>query len=312
MNFWEEQRVLITGGHGFLGRHLTHALRERNVGVLVTPTRDEADWRDVTHIRSQLEAAEPTMIIHLAAVEGGIGVNSMRPAEFFYDNAVMALHLLHEAYVAGVAKFVGIGTVAAYPKFAPAPFQEADLWNGYPDRAHAPYGLAKKMMLVQSQAYRQQYGFNAIHLLPANLYGPGDDFDLATARVIPALIRRCIEAAARGEDVIYAWGDGTPTREFLYVSDAVEAIVRAAEQYDDGEPVNIGTGREISIRDLAHRIGELTGFTGRWAWDTSRPGGQPRRVLNVDRAWQAFGFRARVSLDDGLRRTIDWYRAQIG
>lgn len=247
------------------------------------------------------------LVIHLAARVGGIGANREHPATFFYDNLMMSVPLLHECWRAGVVKFVGIGTVCAYPKFTPVPFDEASLWDGYPEETNAPYGLAKKMLLVQSQAYREEYGYNSIFLLPVNLYGPRDNFDPESSHVIPALIRKCLEAKARGESQIVAWGDGSPTREFLYVDDAAEAILLAAEHYDSSEPVNLGSGFEISIRDLMETIAELTGFEGEIIWDTSKPNGQPRRCLNTDRAFDGFGFRATTDFGYGLRRTIDWW-----
>jgi len=264
------------------------------------------DLREKEAVIQLYEDAHPDIVIHLAATVGGIGANRAHPGEFFYDNLLMGVHTLHYAYRYGVEKFVGIGTVCAYPKFTPVPFKEGDLWDGYPEETNAPYGLAKKMLLVQGQAYRQQYGFNAIYLLPVNLYGPRDNFDLETSHVIPALIRKFIEAEA---DVV-AWGDGTPTREFLYVEDCAEAIVLATERYDRPEPVNIGAGFEISIKDLTHRIAELTGFRGEIVWDTSKPGGQPRRYLDTKRAERAFGWQATTLLEEGLRRTIAWYREQ--
>jgi GDP-L-fucose synthase len=247
----------------------------------------------------------------MAAIVGGIGANRERPAEFFYDNLMMGAQLMHEAWRAGVKKFVTIGTVCAYPKYTPVPFKEEDLWNGYPEETNAPYGLAKKMMLVQGQAYHQQYSFNAIYLLPTNLYGPGDNFDPKSSHVIPALIKKCIEAQARGDKEIVVWGDGSPTREFLYVEDAAEGIALATERYNDPEPINLGSTYEISIKDLVTKIAQLTGFTGELVWDTTKPNGQPRRKLDVSRAEAAFGFRSQMSFDEGLRRTIDWYRAAL-
>jgi len=252
--------------------------------------------------------ARPDTIIHLAALAGGIGANRSRPADFFYINLMMGVQLMHEAWKFGVEKFVAIGTICAYPKFTPLPFKEENLWDGYPEETNAPYGLAKKMLLVQAQAYREQYGFNAIYLLPVNLYGPRDNFNLVTSHVIPALIRKCIEAQTRGDKEVILWGDGSPTREFLYVEDAAEGITLAAEHYNGSEPVNLGSGYEISIKDLAELIARLTGFSGRLVWDTSKPNGQPRRALDVSRAEQFFGFRSRMPFEEGLRRTIEWYR----
>ena len=308
---WSQQRVVVTGGAGFLGRHLVAALERRNPADIFVPVRDSYDLRQRQAILDLLHDARPTLVIHLAASVGGIGANRAHPADFFYDNLMMGAQLLHESWQAGVAKFVAIGTVCAYPKFTPIPFREEELWNGYPEETNAPYGLAKKMLLVQSQAYRQQYGYNSIFLLPTNLYGPGDNFDPEASHVIPALIRKCLEAAERGDETIEAWGDGSPTREFLYVADAAEGIALAAERYDDSEPVNLGSGFEISIRDLLTTIARYTGFTGRIVWDTSQPNGQPRRALNTDRAAERFGFRATTDFDEGLRRTVEWYRQTL-
>jgi GDP-L-fucose synthase len=311
-DFWAGQRVVVTGGAGFLGAYVVDKLRARGCGEIFVPRKAEHDLRDLAAIRRMYAAWRPTLVIHMAAVVGGIGANRERPGEFFYDNLIMGAQLLEEARLTGVAKFVAIGTVCAYPKFAPVPFSEDDLWNGYPEETNAPYGLAKKMLLVQSQAYRQQYGYNSIFLLPVNLYGPRDNFDPASSHVIPALIRKCVEAVARGDDEIVVWGDGSPTREFIYVEDAAEAIVLAAECYDQSDPVNIGSGFEISIKALVEQIAACTGFRGRLYWDTSKPNGQPRRRLNTERAAQAFGFRARVDFEEGLRRTVDWYMAEQG
>jgi len=311
MIHWHNQRVVVTGGAGFLGRHVVAALQRRDPAGIFVPLRESYDLRRQEAILDLLHDARPTMVIHLAASVGGIGANRAHPADFFYDNLMMGAQLLHESWRAGVDKFVAIGTVCAYPKFTPIPFHEEDLWNGYPEETNAPYGLAKKMLLVQSQAYRQQYGYNSIFLLPVNLYGPGDSFDLEASHVIPALIRKCLEAAERGDDEIVAWGDGSPTREFLYVEDAAEGIVLAAERFDDSEPVNLGSGFEISIHDLLTTIAHHTGFTGRIVWDTSKPNGQPRRALNTDRAFERFGFRATTNFDEGLRQTVAWYRRTL-
>ena len=308
---WRQQRVVVTGGAGFLGRHVVAALERRNPAYIFVPVRESYDLRERAAILDLLHDARPTLLIHLAASVGGIGANRAHPADFFYDNLMMGAQLLHESWQAGVAKFVAIGTVCAYPKFTPIPFREEDLWNGYPEETNAPYGLAKKMLLVQSQAYRQQYGYNSIFLLPTNLYGPGDNFDPEASHVIPALIRKCLEAAEHGDETIEAWGDGSPTREFLYVADAAEGIALAAERYDDSEPVNLGSGFEISIRDLLTTIARYTGFTGRIVWDTSKPNGQPRRALNTDRAAERFGFRATTNFDEGLSRTVEWYRQTL-
>lgn len=310
MTFWADKRVVVTGGAGFLGRAVVAELERRGAQFVFVPRSADYDLRDHDAVVDMLNDTRPDLIIHLAAVVGGIGANRARPAEFFYDNMMMGTMLLHEAWRIGVKKFVTIGTVCAYPKFTPVPFHESDLWNGYPEETNAPYGLAKKMLLVQGQAYRQQYGFNAIYLLPTNLYGPGDNFDLETSHVIPALIRKFVEAKERGDDHITAWGTGAPTREFLYVDDAAEGILMAAETYDKPDPVNLGSGNEISIKALTELIAELVGFKGEIAWDTSKPDGQPRRGLDTSRAEAEFGFRAKTSFREGLQRTIDWYLAE--
>ncbi|HEX6087791.1 MAG TPA: GDP-L-fucose synthase [Thermoanaerobaculia bacterium] len=307
MTFWSSRRVWLTGGGGFLGSHLRERLESLGPATLTAPRASEVDLRDPQAIERHLAEARPDMIIHAAAVVGGIGANLDSPGRFFYENALMGIQLIEAARRAGVAKFVCIGTVCAYPKFTPTPFREDDLWNGYPEETNAPYGLAKKMLLVQLQAYRQEYGFDGIYLLPANLYGPRDNFDLRTSHVIPAMIRKFLDAQ-NGE--VTLWGDGTPTREFLYVDDAVEGILTAAERYDGGDPVNLGTGTMVSIAELAETIAKLTGFTGRIVWDTSLPGGQPRRQIDASRARERFGWQARVALEEGLRRTIDWYRTR--
>ena len=308
MDFWKDKRVLVTGGSGFLGSFVVEKLGEKGCQDIFVPHSEEYDLRQLDAIQSLLKDTKPNMIIHLAARVGGIGANRAHPAEFFYDNLMMGVQLMHESWRAGINKFVAIGTVCAYPKFTPVPFKEDDLWNGYPEETNAPYGLAKKMLLIQAQTYRQQYGFNAIYLLPVNLYGQRDNFDLESSHVIPALIRKCIEAAKRNDDHIVVWGTGKPTREFLYVEDAAEGILLAAERYNGSEPVNLGSGMEISIHDLVHLIARLTGFKGKIVLDSSKPDGQPRRCLNTERAEQLFGFRAKTSFEDGLRRTIKWYR----
>lgn len=323
-SFWANKRVIITGGNGFLGSVVVEKLRQRKAAHIFVPAIEEYDLTQVQAIQRLFDdngltqlaqpsasgngAATQTIIIHLAALVGGIEANRARPAEFFYHNLMMGVQLMHEAWQRGVEKFVAIGTICAYPKFTPVPFKEENLWEGYPEETNAPYGLAKKMLLVQAQAYRQQYGFNAIYLLPVNLYGPRDNFNLTTSHVIPALIRKFMEAKEMGEDHVIVWGDGSPTREFLYVDDAAEGILLATERYDGSLPVNLGSGMEISIKDLAELVARLTGFTGKLIWDTSKPNGQPRRSLDTSRAEQYFGFRARVPFDEGLLRTIEWYR----
>ena len=345
--FWQGKRVIVTGGAGFLGSFVVNKLWKRGAAEVIVPRHKDYDLRDVNAIRRLLKetsvpsqapaqgtaarqevrneaagvshrqpaiasrSSQPVdMVIHLAAHVGGIGINREKPGEFFYDNLMMGVQLLHESYVAGVAKFVAIGTICAYPKFVPIPFKEETLWDGYPEETNAPYGLAKKMMLVQSEAYRQQYDYNSIYLLPVNLYGPRDNFNLETSHVIPALIRKCLEAKARGDKEMTAWGDGSPTREFLYVEDAAEGILLAAERHNNSEPVNLGSSFEISIRDLLQTIARLTGFQGRIIWDTTKPNGQPRRKLDVSRAQEAFGFTSQTSFEDGLRQTIAWYEKE--
>ena len=307
-DFWQKRRVCVTGGAGFLGSFLVENLRQHGADVFV-PRIEDFDLAILDDIRRMLKTAQPELIIHLAALAGGIGANRARPADFFYINLMMGVQLMHEAWNAGVEKFVAIGTICAYPKFTPLPFQEENLWDGYPEETNAPYGLAKKMLLVQAQAYREQHGFNAIYLLPVNLYGPRDNFNLETSHVIPALIRKCLEARQRGDKQVVLWGDGSPTREFLYVEDAAEGITLAAERYNGSEPVNLGSGNEISIKNLAELIARLTGFDGDLVWDTSKPNGQPRRALDVSRAAAYFGFRAQMPFEEGLRRTIEWYQA---
>lgn len=299
--------VIVTGGAGFLGKHVVNRLREKGCSFIFVPRSDTYDLRKEQPIVDMLNAAKPDIVIHLAAVVGGIGANHDNPGKFFYENLIMGTQLIEQSRLFGVDKFVSIGSICSYPKYAPIPFRESDLWNGYPEETNAPYGLAKKMMLVQSQAYRQQYGFNSIFLLPVNLYGPGDNFDLQTSHVIPAIIRKCIEAKEKGMPSITLWGTGQVTREFIYVEDAAEAIVLASEKYDDSYPVNIGSGQEISIHDLANMISKLTGYEGELAWDHTKPDGQPRRMLNTDLAKKEFHFEAKTELTEGLKKTIDWY-----
>lgn len=308
--FWAERRVLLTGGGGFLGGFVRERLAARRPAALLTPRKSELDLLDAGAVRAYLAAHKPDLVIHGAAVVGGIGANRLHPGRFFYENAMMGIQLIEEARLAGVAKFVCLGTICAYPKFTPVPFREDELWNGYPEETNAPYGVAKKALLVQLQSYRQEYGFNGVFLLPVNLYGPRDNFDLQSSHVIPAMIRKFVEAQERGETSVTLWGDGTPTREFLYVEDAADGIVAAAEAYDSAEPVNLGAGHEISIRELAGQIARLTGYAGEIVWDSSLPNGQPRRMLDVSRAAREFGFRAQTSLEEGLRKTVEWYGAQ--
>ncbi|MEK7409044.1 MAG: GDP-L-fucose synthase [Acidobacteriota bacterium] len=303
------KRVVVTGGAGFLGGHLVERLERMGCRRIFVPVYPEWDLTRADAIERLFEEQKPEILMHLAAVVGGIGANRQSPGRFFYENAIMGIQLIEAARRHGTGKTVVLGTVCAYPKFTPVPFSEDDLWNGYPEETNAPYGIAKKALLVQCQAYRQQYGMSAIFLLPVNLYGPGDNLDPERSHVIPALIRKCVEAVEEGRAEIVLWGDGSPTREFLYVEDAAEGIIAAAERYDKPDPVNLGSGVEISIRELAAKIAALTGFTGRIVWDTSKPNGQPRRCLDVSRAEREFGFRATTPFDAGLRKTIDWYRA---
>jgi GDP-L-fucose synthase len=322
--FWSDKRVVVTGGSGFLGSFVIEKLKQRGAAKIIVPNYQDYDLTKIEAIKRLFDDLESpndikpevfdpeTILIHLAALAGGIGANRARPAEFFHANLMMGVPLMHEAWKRGLDKFVAIGTICAYPKFTPLPFKEENLWDGYPEETNAPYGLAKKMLLVQAQAYREQYGFNAIYLLPVNLYGPRDNFNLQTSHVIPALIRKYIEAQERGDPEVVVWGDGSPTREFLYVEDAAEGILLAAERYNGREPVNLGSGSEISIKDLAEMIARLTGFEGKLIWDTTKPNGQPRRALDTSRAEKYFGFRAQMPFEEGLRRTIAWYRENEG
>jgi GDP-L-fucose synthase len=309
MSFWKGRRVLVTGGGGFLGRVLVETLGRRGAAGVLAPRSAELDLRERDAVRAYLAAEKPELVIHTAAVVGGIGANRASPGRFFFENAIMGIQLIEEARRAGVAKLVCLGTICAYPKLTPVPFREDDLWNGYPEETNAPYGLAKKMLLVQLQAYRQQYGFDGVYLLPVNLYGPGDNFNLETSHVIPAMIRKFLEAKAANAKAVVLWGDGSPTREFLYVDDAAEGIASAAEAYDGSEPVNLGSGEEIAIRDLARLVAGATGYGGAIRWDASKPNGQPRRRLDVSRAERLFGWRATTKLAEGLEKTVAWYRA---
>lgn len=308
--FWDDRTVMVTGGAGFLGSHLVEELRSRSDSVeTFVPRSDEYDLREKRDIKRALEESGADIVIHLAATVGGIGANQENPGRYFYDNAIMGIELIEQARQHDVDKFTILGTICAYPKHTPVPFSEDDLWNGYPEETNAPYGIAKKALLTQSKAYRKQWGFNSIYLLPVNLYGPRDDFNLQTSHVIPAIIRKCIEAREQNNDSITAWGTGKPTREFLYVKDGAGGILDATEQYNSSDPVNLGSGEEISIRELIEMIAEITGFEGEILWDTSKPDGQPRRKLDTSRAKEYFGWEASTELRDGLKETIEWYES---
>jgi len=307
LDFWTHRRVVVTGGAGFLGSYVVEKLRERGCRHIFFPRSRDYDLREKEAIIRMYEDSRPDIVIHLAAVVGGIGANRKYPGKFFYDNAIMGIQLIEQARQVGVEKFVCVGTICAYPKFTPVPFKEDDLWNGYPEETNAPYGLAKKMLLVQLQAYRQQYGFNGIYLLPVNLYGPGDNFDPEFSHVIPAIIKKFVDAKRRGDKKVVAWGTGEATREFLYVEDAAEGIVLATERYNKPDPVNLGAGREIKVKDLVYLIKDLVGFQGEVEWDTSKPDGQPRRMLDTTRAKREFGFEAKMPFEEGLANTIAWY-----
>jgi len=311
MSFCEGKRILVTGGGGFLGKRVVDKLRAESPSSIFIPRRSEYDLVEQKNVARVYEDARPDIVVHIAAEVGGIGANRANPGRFFYNNLMMSTQLMEYGRRFGVEKFVAIGTICAYPKFTPIPFKEENLWDGYPEETNAPYGMAKKMLLVQAQAYRQQYGFNAIYLLPVNLYGPEDNFDPETSHVIPAMIKKCVDAVNKNSSEIVLWGTGTPSREFLYVDDAAQAIVLATERYNGADPVNIGSGMEITIKDLAQLIAKLTNFKGRLVWDPAQPDGQPRRALDVSKAETFFGFRARTPFEEGLRRTINWYKSKL-
>lgn len=308
-SFFSDKRVVVTGGAGFLGSVVVAQLREQGCRSIWVPRSQDYDLVQMEAVQRLYDDAAPDIVLHLAARVGGIGANQANAGRFFYDNLMMGTQLMEVGRQRGLEKFVALATICAYPKYTPVPFREEDLWAGYPEETNAPYGLAKKMMLVQAQAYRQQYGFNAIVLFPVNLYGPGDNFDMQTSHVIPALIRKCVEAQAKGEQQVMLWGDGSPSREFLYVDDAARAILLATEHYNGSEPVNIGTGEEITIQDLAHLIADEVGFKGELVWDTAKPNGQPRRCLDTRRAKQLFGFEPTCKLREGIQRTVTWFRS---
>jgi GDP-L-fucose synthase len=303
----KQKNVLVTGGAGFLGKRVVAELKSRGYQDIFVPRSAEHDLTEQSKVRDLIRSVQPDLVIHLAAVVGGIGANQENPGKYFYDNLMMGVMLIEECRVGGVEKIVSVGTICAYPKFAPIPFKEDDIWNGYPEETNAPYGLAKKMLLVQSQAYRQQYNFNGVYLLPVNLYGPEDNFNENSSHVIPALIKKCLDAKESGAGEVVLWGDGSPTREFLYVDDCARGIVDAAEKYNESEPVNLGSGSEISIKDLAEKVAKVTGFTGKIVWDTKKPNGQPRRKLDTTRAKEKFGFESSIDFESGLAATVDWY-----
>lgn len=311
MNFWNNKRVTVTGGGGFLGSFVVEKLKERGCQHIFVPRSKDYDLVQMEAVKRLYQDSKPDILLHLAAKVGGIGVNRENPGKFFYDNIMMGVQLMEQGRTFGIEKFVNVGTICSYPKFTPVPFKEKDLWNGYPEETNAPYGLAKKMLIVQSQAYRQQYGFNSINLLQVNLYGPGDNFNPVTSHVIPALIKKCFDAMSQ-EPTITVWGTGKPTREFLYVEDAAEGILLATEKYNKSDPVNLGAGFEISIKDLVELIAKLTGFKGKIVWDTTKPDGQPRRCLDTSKAYKEFGFRARTGFEEGLKKTIEWYKNNYG
>jgi GDP-L-fucose synthase len=308
--FWNNKRVVVTGGAGFLGSFVVEKLEAYSPGQITVPRRKDYDLRQLDAIQTLLAETKPDLIIHLAASVGGIGANREYPADFFYDNLMMGVQLLHESWKAGVQKVLTAGTVCSYPKFTPIPFKEEDFWNGFPEETNAPYGIAKKALLVQSMAYRAQYGFNSIQVLPTNLYGPRDNFDPKSSHVIPALVKKCVEAKESNQPYIEAWGDGSPTREFLYVEDAAEGLLLAAEHYNNSEPINLGSGFEISIKDLLEAIASMTGFEGEIQWDITKPNGQPRRALDISRAKTEFNFEATTEFDKGLQRTVEWWKAK--
>ena len=307
MGFWDARQIVVTGGAGFLGSYILEGLESRGAPQVLVPRIEEYDLTQLIDIKRMYDDMQPDIVIHLAAVVGGIGANREHPGEFFYKNLMMGVQLIEDGRLRNIEKFVAVGTVCAYPKFTPVPFKEVDIWNGYPEETNAPYGLAKKMLLVQSQAYRQEYGFNSIFLLPVNLYGPRDNFDPNSSHVIPALIKKCVDAIDNGDDYITVWGTGKASREFIYAEDAAEGILLATELYNEPEPVNIGSGFEITIKELINKIAALTGFEGEIVWDTGKPDGQPRRSLDTSRAFQKIGFRAKTDFDEGLKKTIDWY-----